>query len=66
MEQSLHLAWISYHKEVVMDEVKKNRLGERESGRYQTVVKIGMLHPFTSKLHLHFLTTLKLHKSTTN
>jgi hypothetical protein len=53
---------------VVMDEVKKNRIGQRESGRYQRVVRTGMVHPFTSKLHLHFLTALKLYKinSTTN
>ena len=53
---------------VVMNEVKKSRLGERESGRYQTAVRIGMIYPFTSKLHLHFLTALKVYKvkKTTN
>lgn len=53
---------------VVMDEIKKNRLGERESGRYQTVVRIGLVHLCTSNLHLHFLRALKLYKvrSTTN
>lgn len=43
---------------VVMDEVKKNRLGERESERYQTAERIGTIHPFISKLHLNFLTAL--------
>jgi len=45
-----------------MDEVKKkNRLDERESGRYQTVVRVGMAHPLTSKLHLHFPNVLNLY-----
>jgi len=47
---------------LVMDEVKKYRLGERESERYQTLVRIETVNPFTSKLHLHFLTALKLYK----
>jgi hypothetical protein len=47
---------------VVMDEVTNSRLGKRESGLYQTVLRIGMVHPFISKLHLHFLTALKLYK----